>query len=223
MSIFFSRIEKVFKDQSIEKDFEKIGNHYRDKTFRFERNTPMEFNCFFAKTRNLYYNYDLLKDLKLDDWVKEWKSGWDYDNYEYKNLPVTQADLDRCYSLIQNNYKKLKITEDDWKNWKKVLKEKKNEYKFIEDVFVKLFDVNLFYKIYYDKNEKYLEEFNKTYYFQSISELNDKHKYKIFENTIDCTNVKQGILGTCYFLEAISTLSNYGQLLFQLFPIEKNK
>ena len=28
-------------------------------------------------------------------------------------------------------------------------------------------------------------------------------------------------MGTCYFLAVISTLSNYGQLLFQLFPNEK--
>ena len=34
------------------------------------------------------------------------------------------------------------------------------------------------------------------------------------------SNVKQGSLGTCYFLEAISTLSNYGQLLYQLFANE---
>lgn len=220
MSLFFSKIEKVFNNQSIENDFEKIGNHYRDKTFWFDRNTAPESNCLFSKKNN-YYTYDLLKDLKLEDWINEWKLGWDNDNYEYKNLSVTQEDLDSCYSYIEKNWDSLKISKNKWENWKKVLKEKKDNYEFIKGVFKQLFDTKLFRKIFYDKTEKYLEEFNKSYYLKSISDLNDKYKYKIFENQIDCTNVRQGMLGTCYFLEAISTLSNYGQLLYQLFPLEK--
>ena len=63
-----------------------------------------------------------------------------------------------------------------------------------------------------------MEEYDNIFEYKSISDLNDN--YVMFENKIDCTNVEQGTLGTCYFLETISTMSNYGQLLYQLFPNE---
>ena len=47
-----------------------------------------------------------------------------------------------------------------------------------------------------------------------------KERFKIFEDNINCNNISQGHLGTCYFLEALSVLSNYGELLYQLFPKE---
>ena len=47
-----------------------------------------------------------------------------------------------------------------------------------------------------------------------------KERFKIFEDNINCNNISQGSLGTCYFLEALSVLSNYGELLYQLFPKE---
>ena len=52
-------------------------------------------------------------------------------------------------------------------------------------------------------------------------EIKNFSDLKIFDNKIDCSNIKQGHLATCYFLEALSTLSNYGQLLYQLFPKEE--
>ena len=51
--------------------------------------------------------------------------------------------------------------------------------------------------------------------------VKDFKDLKIFRNKIDCSNISQGNLGTCYFLEALSILSNYGQLLYQLFPLEE--
>ena len=69
-----------------------------------------------------------------------------------------------------------------------------------------------------DSSEKYLEEYDKIIEWKRIPLNQD---YKIFDNKINSSNVKQGNLGTCYFLETISTLSNFGQLLYQLFPKEE--
>ena len=75
-----------------------------------------------------------------------------------------------------------------------------------------------FLKQKYSNKSEYLKAIDNKYEFKSISKINKN--YKIFENKINCTNVAQGELGTCYFLETLSTLSNYGHLLYQLFPKE---
>ena len=64
------------------------------------------------------------------------------------------------------------------------------------------------YKIFVKENNK----------FDIIEK--DFKDLKIFRNKIDCSNISQGGLGTCYFLEAVSILSHHGQLLYQLFPEE---
>ena len=43
----------------------------------------------------------------------------------------------------------------------------------------------------------------------------------IFDEKINCTKFQQNILGNCYFLDVVSLLSNYGQLLTQIFRIDK--
>ena len=49
MSLFLSQIEETFAGQTKEKDFEKIDNHYRDKTFRFKVNeNEPQYNCFIS-------------------------------------------------------------------------------------------------------------------------------------------------------------------------------
>ena len=47
MSIFFSQIKEIFKNQTKDKDFDFILGQYKDKTFRFIKNDiePMN-NCF---------------------------------------------------------------------------------------------------------------------------------------------------------------------------------
>jgi len=66
-----------------------------------------------------------------------------------------------------------------------------------------------------------LLKFEQIYEVKRISQLKDYHKYKIFENEINCNNINQGELGTFYFLEALSVLSNKAQLIYQLFPTEE--
>lgn len=74
-------------------------------------------------------------------------------------------------------------------------------------------------KLKYKDKSQYLEVIDTIFEYKSISNI--KTKFQIFENKINYTNVEQGNLGTCYFLETISTLYNYGPLLYQLFPKEK--
>ena len=52
--------------------------------------------------------------------------------------------------------------------------------------------------------------------WKRISELKNNN-YSIFEKEIDCTKFKQGDIGNCYFISSVATLSNYSQLIIQLF------
>ena len=53
-------------------------------------------------------------------------------------------------------------------------------------------------------------------YWKRISELKSNY-YSIFEKEVDCTKFKQGIIGDCYFISSVATLSNYSQLILQIF------
>ena len=50
--------------------------------------------------------------------------------------------------------------------------------------------------------------------------INENYE-NIFDEKINCTKFQQNILGNCYFLDVVSLLSNYGQLLTQIFRIDK--
>ena len=49
MSLFFTEITDIFKNQTRDNDFDFISNHYKDKTFRF---ISMDFqpqnNCLLS-------------------------------------------------------------------------------------------------------------------------------------------------------------------------------
>ena len=218
MSIFFKKIQNTFKNQTKEFDFEKIGTHLKDKTFTFDSKC-VDNNCFLSD--NDENNFDLLSDYFKDNWLDKWKRK----DYSYKNMEVSSLELEKAYKkfkasddyLVKNIINK--ITENEWKNnWKNILRSNNN----LEEIVFKTIFLpkrKHHYNNHPNKIEKYLKKYEKLFYFKSLSELN--HSYDVFQNKIDCTNVVQGYLGTCYFLETISTLSNYGQLLFQLFPKEK--
>ena len=46
--------------------------------------------------------------------------------------------------------------------------------------------------------------------------------YDLFPTELHCDNFQQEEIGDCYFVDMISLISNYGELLTRLFPIEKN-
>ena len=215
MSIFFTKITEIFDNQKKEIDFTKVNNHYKDKTFTFDKdNQNPKTNCFLSY--NEEKNFELLFDLYESIWIKEWENN-SYNNCE--DFYINEADLESSYEVIII-FPDLKIiSKEKWKqNWKNIIKNYKHKYnQLVPKLFKKIFEEKL--KIKYKDKSKYLKIIDDIIDYKSISEMNIN--FKIFENKIDCTNIEQGLLGTCYFLAAISTISNYGQLLYQLFPKEK--
>ena len=215
MSIFFTKITDIFDNQKKEKDFTKVNSHYKDKTFTFDKdNQNPKTNCFLSY--NEEKNFELLFDLYESIWIKEWENN-SYNNCE--DFYINEADLESSYEVIII-FPDLKIiSKEEWKqNWKNIIKNYKHKYnQLVPKLFKKIFEEKL--KIKYKDKSKYLKLIDDIIDYKSISEMNIN--FKIFENKIDCTNIEQGLLGTCYFLAAISTISNYGQLLYQLFPKEK--
>ena len=215
MSIFFTKITDILDNQKKEKDFTKVNSHYKDKTFTFDKdNQNPKTNCFLSY--NEEKNFELLFDLYESIWIKEWENN-SYNNCE--DFYINEADLESSYEVIII-FPDLKIiSKEKWKqNWKNIIKNYKHKYnQLVPKLFKKIFEEKL--KIKYKDKSKYLKLIDDIIDYKSISEMNIN--FKIFENKIDCTNIEQGLLGTCYFLAAISTISNYGQLLYQLFPKEK--
>ena len=215
MSIFFTKITEIFDNQKKEIDFKKENGHYIDKTFNFHiNNQNPKTNCFLSY--NDEKNFDLLFSLNESNWIKKWENNF-YNNCE--TFYIVDADLEASYDVLKKFPNLKTISKEDWKkNWKKIIKQNKDKYhKLVPKLFKKIFKDKL--KDKYKDKSKYLKLIESIIDYKSISQMNTN--YKIFENKIDCTNIEQGQLGTCYFLAAISTMSNYGQLLYQLFPQEK--
>ena len=118
------------------------------------------------------------------------------------------VDKNYLFNEVKNNI----YNNIVWQNLIRVLEEERQNELFDELIKPKL-------KEKYKDKSKYLKVIDNEFEYKRISEINKN--FKIFDNTLDSTKVKQGKLGTYYFLAVISTLSNYGQLLFQLFPNEK--
>ena len=49
MSIFFSQIKEIFKNQTKDKDFDFILGQYKDKTFRFTKITLMILKMILSR------------------------------------------------------------------------------------------------------------------------------------------------------------------------------
>ena len=69
-----------------------------------------------------------------------------------------------------------------------------------------------------DKDD--LDTLNKVKEWKRISEL--YQDYDLFPPELHCDSFSQGKIGDCYFVNMISLISNYGELLTRLFPIKKN-
>ena len=215
-----TQIDTYFKDQSLDNSncFEKKGNYYQDKTFCFDSD-EVEKNCFLSSDDKK--NFELLKDLKENVWIQAWKSGWDNDNFSYEGINIDNKDLNLCNSYINNNYLELGLNSNNVQNLdelKEILKKKRDDYRFVSKIFDIVFSDKIYDVKYKNKNEEYLKEYRNLFEYKRISEMPNYNNYKIYENDIDCTYIEQGWLGTCYLLETISTLSNYGKLLYEIFP-----
>ena len=131
MSIFFSQIKEIFKNQTKDKDFDFILSQYKDKTFRFIKNDiePMN-NCFLSFYNDGRFNqqktFELLNDIQKYYWKKEWINN----NYELSrfNIYIYDNELTKAYNAIKNylNIKNI-YTIYNWKSdWKNVLNQIKN-------------------------------------------------------------------------------------------------
>ena len=214
MSIFFTKITDTFDNQKREKDFVKEDNHYKDKTFFFDLNDQNpKTNCFLSY--NNEKNFELLFSLYKSKWIENWEKN-KYNNCE--TLYIQEQDLELSFDILQKFSDLKNISKENWKkNWKNIIKNNKDKHhKLVPKLFNKIFKEKMKQK--YSDKSKFLKIIDKIIDYKSVGKMK---QFKIFENKIDCTNIEQGQLGTCYFLAAISTISNYGQLLYQLFPQEK--
>ena len=216
MSLFLTKISKVFGDQPPIKQ----NDHYIDHSFRFNKLDTKEqykYNCFIS-TKDFNKTYELFKDSFIYIWTYEWQQKKYASHSKFK---INDADGIKAYKVYKENGGTKSINY--WKtNWKTILEN--NEDGLNKDKKLKL-DEKIFEELYLSqyKDERRIPEmlqlYDEIFEFKRIS-YSDKN-YKIFENKINCSNIGQGALGTCYFLEALSVLSNYGQLLYQLFPKEE--
>ena len=78
-----------------------------------------------------------------------------------------------------------------------------------------------------EKNKLFKEIIKKKYNLNINDPLNIEYYAikdlfdNIFDEKINCTKFHQNSIGNCYFLDVVSLLSNYGQLLTQIFRIDK--
>ena len=75
-------------------------------------------------------------------------------------------------------------------------------------------------KLYQDDKED-ADLLNSITVWMRISDLYPD--YDLFPSELHCDSFEQGSIGDCYFVDMISLISNYGELLTRLFPIKKNK
>ena len=225
MSLFLSKITKIFQNQNLTKQ----GNHYKDETFRFKKDdTPdlYKYNCFIS-TKSFKRTYELFEGIFSYIWTEKWFEKIENGNGDLKNdsffkFEITKNDIKNAYNDVYKNIiggiKSQIVWENDWQN---ILKNNKNSLsnENKEKIFKKIY-----MNKYNDENriKDMLEEYAKVFTFKRLKDYDyyQKDKFKIFEDKISCNNIHQGSLGTCYFLEALSVLSNYGELLYQLFPKE---
>ena len=222
MSKFFQFIDKVFKNQSKKKDFEPKSS-FKDKTFHFdikdkEKNCILTDKTIYNKIEKAEINkaihiiYNIFDKYIKEKWIKNYKYiGKKFDmtkleDYYKKYTKTNTLSIDQ--SVIDKEFKEGKEHLDDGKT--------SRDFNFQKYCFV---------NEYINRNdekseiESTLKIYNEIFEYKSLRKIKKK-KYKLFENELNCTYANQGELGDCYFIEALSILSNYGQLIYQLFPKE---
>ena len=175
----FDQIDTYFKDQSIDNttQFEHVGNYYRDKTFCFDSD-EVGNNCFLST--NDKKNFELLKDFKKYDWIQKWKSGWDTDDFSYENINIDNQALNACITYINNNLKELGLNSNCVNNLeelKKLLKDKRANYKFVSEMFESIFSEKIYDMKYKNKNKNYLDEYRNLFEFKKLSEMKNYNNF----------------------------------------------
>ena len=102
----------------------------------------------------------------------------------------------------------------------------KNESKFEDENFGHESGTknNMFFSKSEELNNKYLlkKGFSiNDIFFERLSDLYPD--YDLFEKEINCNQFKQTYLGDCYFIDCLSLISNYSQLITQLFRFDKKR
>ena len=241
MSSFFNDIKNIFLNQTID-DFEKIENngkvHYKDKSFCFDSEGNIN-NCLLS-SKDTNKSISFFLEIMKNKYMKKWKNN----EYSFSKFGIYKSDLKPklTYQYILENMPDFDIKEDYWiSNWENILKEENYSFlnenifeKFCYQKIIEYFQENISKNDYSEISKEFKQYFevhsitecinkNMTYKIKSEEQIKNFSDLKIFENKIDCTYVMQGNIGTCYFLQAVSLLSNYGQLIYQLFPEEEIK
>ena len=222
MSKFFQVIDKVFQNQLKSKDFEPKSS-FKDKTFHFdikdkEKNCILTDKTIYNKIEKAEINkaihiiYNIFDKYIKEKWIKNYKyigKKFDMTKLEDYYKKYTKANtLSIAQSVIEKEFKEGKEHLDDGKI--------SGDFNFQKYCFV---------NEYINRNdekseiESTLKIYNEIFEYKSLRKIKKK-KNKLFENELNCTYANQGELGDCYFIEALSILSNYGQLIYQLFPKE---
>ncbi len=74
---------------------------------------------------------------------------------------------------------------------------------------------------YYKEEKEIAEKLKSVKLWKRISTLFPDDDYDVFPSELHCDTFEQGEIGDCYFVDMISLLSNYGELIKRLFPIKK--
>jgi len=247
MSKFCMKIDKIFKNQKIE-DFKliqaleiegkeknnnktsplfnyfftnfinyklRIKGIYQDNIFLFDTK-DYENNCLYSKNIiDIKYRGKNIKRNKTLDFIYNIyfdliKKKWEKNDYIFLGKKFDFNNLKDLYKKYKPKANKINLN-----NEKVIFFETNKESKFYDPEFNRF----CFIETYYNKDEKnYIEILNEVLEYKSLRSLHKK--FQIFDKKLDCTYVKKNKLGNSYFLEALSVLSNYSDLIYQLFPNE---
>ena len=72
MSSFFMNVKKTFLNQSIEKDFKKEDNRYKDLSICLE-SEKCENNCFFS-SNDYCISMEFFENFMLNYYIDQWES-----------------------------------------------------------------------------------------------------------------------------------------------------
>ena len=154
MSSFFMNVKKTYLNQSIEKDFIKENNHYKDTTFCLE-SEKVENN--FCLSSNDSKNINFFGNFMFYYYLEEWEKN----DYNLPKFGIYKKDLDPKITLNYLNKNKKsnkKIDLSVWtEKWEEQLK-KRVYYSIKKEIFEDL-EYDKIKNYFIGKNNEILEEY----------------------------------------------------------------